>query len=95
MEKLSYENKILKTLEDAGGWVYGYQLEQKNTPYGWVGDSGKRRCRAMMHDKKYKKKIEKRIYGKYVQYRAKQTSKPKPPPPKPKQGQLLKPKIYF
>lgn len=45
-------------------WVYGYQLQQAHTKYGWIGSSGQRRARELAKDYK--------IYAdhseKYVKY---------------------------
>lgn len=44
---LTYKEKILKYLELRGGWVYGYELCGKNTPFGWLGSCADRVARDM------------------------------------------------
>lgn len=41
-----YKAIILKTLDmNPGKWFKSYELQQINTPYGWIGSRGSRDCR--------------------------------------------------
>ena len=72
---MSYKEKIIKLLEESGDWLPSYKLMNTDTPYGWLGKSGDRRARELAE----KGLIERRINGKYVEYRAR--LKPNLPPP--------------
>ena len=63
---MTYKQIILNYLQEAGTWVEGFKLEKVNTKWGWIGNSGGRRCRELAEEGK----IERRIEGKYVYYRA-------------------------
>lgn len=73
--KLTYHDKITLALNsERGKWLYGYQLEKVDTPFGWIGSSGSRRARELAEQgyhivKGVKYDIERRDKGKYVQYR--------------------------
>lgn len=63
--KLSQSETIVRVLSDAQGWVPSYNLEKVETPWGFIGTSGLRRCRELVAAGK----IEKREQGKFVWYR--------------------------
>ena len=56
---------ILKVLGESGEWTLGYFLERVSTPYGWLGNSGMRRCRELYEEGL----IERRVNGRFVEYR--------------------------
>lgn len=62
---------ITEVLKDAyPDWIPSYSLEKAETPYGWIGTSGLRRCRELVTQGK----IEDKRDGKYQYYRYKQTA---------------------
>ncbi len=71
---MSYNDKIIKTLEGYGEWLPSFKLMNAKTPYGWIGKSGDRRCRELAEAGR----IERQLNGKYVEYRATE-QKPKLP----------------
>ncbi len=72
---MSYKQIILKVLEEYGDWIPSWQFVSKHTPYGWLGKSGDRRARELAQAGL----IDRRINGKYVEYRAKpKTTLPNP-----------------
>lgn len=89
---MSYKEKIIKILEEAGDWLPSYKLMNAETPYGWLGKSGDRRARELAEAGL----IDRRINGKYVEYRAKPENnlpypfKEKPQPIDTKQQVLIK-----
>ncbi len=56
---MSYNDKIIKTLEGYGEWLPSFKLMNADTPYGWIGKSGDRRCRELAE----KGIIERRLNG--------------------------------
>lgn len=65
---------VLHLADQAGQFVFGYDLEKVNTKYGWIGSSGTRRCRELSEAGKHRIAgieyvIESRKQGRYVQYR--------------------------
>jgi hypothetical protein len=87
---MSYKEKIIKTLENQAIWLPSYKLMNTETPYGWLGKSGDRRARELAETGL----IERRINGKYVEYRA--IPKTKFPPPfkeKPQQTEIKQPSL--
>ena len=60
---------ILSFLRSSGGWVPSWDLEKKNTQWGWIGTSGGRRCRELYEGGT----IEREIRGRYVYYRIPKT----------------------
>jgi hypothetical protein len=62
---------ILHVLKYAKGWVPSHQLEKVNTPWGWIGTSGTRRCRTLENDGLIEndEMQEKRINPPYTSYR--------------------------
>ena len=82
-KKLTYNQIILKMLEEYGEWIPSYQFVGKHTKYGWLGISAGRRLRELAEAGR----IERQLNGKYVEYRAPE-QKPKLPPVF-KQGMLL------
>ena len=67
----TYKQIILKTLEEYDGWIPSWQLEKAKTKWGWIGSSGGRRCRELAQAGL----IDRRISGRYVEYRAIQKQK--------------------
>ena len=59
----------LKMLRDGGtqGWVVGHQLRSVETPYGFIGSQGDRRCREMAQARILERKIENGLV--YYRYR--------------------------
>ena len=67
-EKLTYKQIIKKYLAYLGGYVEGYRLSKVDTPYGWIGASGERRCRELAEAgeiEKYYKTIKNKKYAYY------------------------------
>jgi len=64
---MSYKEIILKILEEYGDWIPFWHFINRKTDYGWLGQSAGRRLRELAEAGK----IERRINGKYVEYRAK------------------------
>ncbi len=64
---MSYKDIILKLLDDRKDWVKEYDLEKVNTNWGFLGTSGGRRARELAEVGM----IERRISGKYAEFRAK------------------------
>lgn len=80
MKKPSQKQIILdylKTIKhnaqnEEGQWVREYALRSTNTPFGWLGFQADRRCRELHQNGK----IERRLNGKYAEYRYKETELP-------------------
>ena len=81
---MSYKEKIIKTLEEQGDWLPSFKLINTETPYGWIGASGDRRARELAE----KGIIERRLNGKYVEYRI-LPEKPKLPSPFKQKPQII------
>ena len=64
---MPYKKIILKVLEEYGDWIPSCQFINRKTDYGWLGQSAGRRLRELAEAGK----IERRINGRYVEYRAK------------------------
>ena len=64
---MTQKELIIKYLKSQEDWVYGYTLAGKNTPLGFIGSQADRRLRELAE----KGEVERRISGKFVQYRAK------------------------
>ena len=64
---MTYKEKIIKILEEFGDWIPSWQFINRKTDYGYLGQSAGRRLRELAQAGK----IERRINGKYVEYRAK------------------------
>jgi len=62
-------------LEEYGEWIPSYQFIGQKTKYGFLGISAGRRLRELAEAGR----IERRLNGKYVEYRATE-NKPKLPP---------------
>ena len=62
------QKKIIKMVlgED---WTPSYKLIMRETDYGWLGSQADRRCRELAEAGE----IERRLNGKYVEYRSKLT----------------------
>ena len=58
--------KKLRSDDPEGGWVLSYQLHATNTPFGWLGPTGRRLTQELAQEGK----IEVRHNGKYAEYRA-------------------------
>ena len=47
MSKSSQKEIILKYLNEVNDWVFSYELQGKNTKYGWLGSQADRRVREL------------------------------------------------
>lgn len=59
MKKLSYPKIIFKILEDKE-WHPNWHFICRETPYGWIGSSGDRRCRELANEERIERKVENR-----------------------------------
>lgn len=68
---MPYKKIILKVLEKYGDWIPSWQFINRKTDYGYLSQSAGRRLRELAQAGL----IERRINGKYVEYRAKPKQK--------------------
>ena len=68
---MTQKDIIVNYLKSQKDWVYGYKLIGIETPFGFLGSSGDRRARELAEEGA----IERRIMGKFVQYREKKELK--------------------
>jgi hypothetical protein len=61
--KITQEDIIINYLTH--DWMFSYELQKVNTPYGWLGTSADRIARRMAEQGKK----ERQRVGKYAQYR--------------------------
>lgn len=64
---MTLKQTILKHLDERKDWLPAYKLQSVETSFGWIGSSGSRRCRELYEAGL----IERRLNGKYVEYRHK------------------------
>ncbi len=48
--KTSLSKKIAQRLKEVGGWVHKGQIESRAKEWGYLGETGGRRCREMVED---------------------------------------------
>lgn len=63
--KLTYEEIIMRVLEESNDWVPSFNLIKTNTKWGWLGTSADREARRLAENNK----IERKRDGKYTYYR--------------------------
>ena len=83
---MTYKQIIIKVLQRADDWIPSWQFINRKTDFGYLGQSAGRRLRELAEEGK----IDRRINGKYVEYRAKsQTTLPNPFKEKPQEQNSL------
>ncbi len=63
--KLTYEEIIMRVLEESNDWVPSFNLIKTNTKWGWLGTSADREARRLAENNL----IERKRDGRYTYYR--------------------------